>query len=143
MAAVSTGLTDVAASTSVELTPAGQAGADDAWVGGPVIRYTDGKAFVWARLIHRPAGSELELWESLEGSSRFLGSTDVSGRVGGGGRHTLKLAALGPRVAAYVDEALVLEGETSVVEGTWAGLLVTDDSIPAAFTAFRATSAHS
>jgi hypothetical protein len=28
-----------------------------------------------------------------------------------------------------------------VVAGTWAGLLVTDDSIPAAFTAFRATSA--
>jgi hypothetical protein len=141
MAAVATELTDVVASTTVDLTPVARAGPGDAWVGGPVIRYTEGKSFVWVRLIYRPAGAELELWESLPGTSRFLASTDVSGRIGGGGRHTLKVAALGPRVAAYVDETLVLEGDTSVLDGTWAGILVTDDSIPAAFTAFRATGA--
>ena len=56
------------------------------------------------------------------------------------GRDTLKLAALGQRIAAYVDDVLVLEASTAVLDGTWAGLLVSDSSLPAAFTDFRASS---
>jgi hypothetical protein len=147
LAAVYAGTTDVAATATVDLTPArpgaGGDGADsdEAWIGGPVVRYTDGKGFIWARLVHSSQGDTLEVWESLDGTSRFLGSTDVTARLGAGGRHALKLAALGQRVAAYVDGTLVLEEETAVRGGVWTGLLVTDDSLPAVFTAFRATGA--
>jgi hypothetical protein len=148
LAAVSAGTTDMAATVAVDLPPAlpGAAGEgvgpDDAWVGGPIVRFADGKGFVWARLVHSPQGDTIEVWESLDGTSRFLGSSDVTARLGAGGRHVLKLAALGQRVAAYVDGTLVLEGETAVLGGTWAGLLVTDDSLPVVFTAFRATGAR-
>lgn len=140
LAAVSTGLTDVAAAATVDLEPSGQEAPDAVWVGGPIVRYTDGKSFVLSRLVYGAAGAQVELWESADGASRFLGTSDVTGLAGAGGRHTLKLAALGQRIAAYVDDVLVLEASTAVLDGTWAGLLVSDSSLPAAFTDFRVSS---
>ena len=130
----------VPAAATVDLEPSGQEAPDAVWVGGPIVRYTDGESFVLSRLVYGASGAQVELWESADGASRFLGTSDVTGLAGAGGRHTLKLAALGQRIAAYVDDVLVLEASTAVLDGTWAGLLVSDSSLPAAFTDFRVSS---
>jgi hypothetical protein len=115
---------DAAAALTFDLPVPEDVGAG--WSAGPVVRYAEGKGYIWARLFHKPGGSPLELWENDGGESRFLGASDVTARVARGGRHTIKLAAVGNRVAVYLDDALVLVRTTSVLEGNWAGILAAD-----------------
>lgn len=131
LAAVATGLTDVGVAATFALPSGDAAGASDSWVGGPVLRYTDGRSFIWARFLRRPGGAALELWEHVGGASQLLGVSDVTGLMTPEGRHTIKAAAVGKRVAAYLDGVLVAEGTTTVLSGTWAGLLVEGASVAA------------
>jgi hypothetical protein len=138
VATVDAGASDVAVTATVRLATGGGWGTTDGWEVGPVLRYVDERNYVWARFLYQNGSPEVELWERLDGVGRQVNAKNVTGLVAPGETHTLRLAADGARLAAYLDGRPVAEGTTALLGGTRAGLVIDDEAVNVStFTAFE------
>lgn len=94
---------------------------------GPVIRWTDSSNFIQARLLWQDGPSpEVEVWEYVAGAGNLIAYTNVTGTVVSAGDFTLKVAARGAEVAAYLNGECVAQGTTALLTGTRVGFGVFD-----------------
>ncbi|GEM_PF-3050972 len=143
VATVDAGSPDMSVTTVINLANSAGCGTDG-WEVGPVLRYIDGEHRIWARFLWQCSSPEIELWEISNGTGgRFLNAKNITGLVNLGEKHTLTAAVLGKKISVYLDGKLVLEGNTTVLTGSRAGILI--DDVPngvSSFDSFQVTNTN-
>ena len=138
VATVDAGATDVAATATVRL--AGGRGWDDERLANVVPPCgTSTSATTCGRAsCTRTAARRSSCGSGWTASGAQVNAKNITGLVAPGETHTLRLAADGARVAAYLDGRLVAEGTTALLGGTRAGLVIDEEAVNvSAFTAFE------
>lgn len=118
--------TDIAVEADVNLSAAPSSGD---WLSGVVGRYTDTNNYVYARFLWQSASPEIEVWEIIGGVETLIGATNITGKINPSETHRLLLALEGNRFAAYLNGELITQGQTRILTGTRAGIIVSESAL--------------
>jgi hypothetical protein len=130
-AVVDAGRSDVAIEADITL-PSN--GTITEWFSGLVLRYQDENNYVYARFLW--GTPEIELWEFRNGEASvdyfsppgFINATDITNPVNVNTTHRMKVVSVANRIAAYMDDSLIVEGITASLTGTKVEMIVDADS---------------